>query len=285
MTVRALPESRMLNVGIDQTVGRSFRMNATYTYRRGVGLLRGRNLNAPVAGVRPDPRFANVIDVVGDAASRSHALNLGASLVMLNWHADVFAANWRGSDRRAPTRRAPFAAGQRRRPVDGMGTGRAAPSRAGGSFNTQPIRNLTVNVNVRALSGAPYNITTGVDGNGDGVFGDRPAGVGRNTARAAAQWDLGMRVSYAIGIGKRAPSGGGGPQAVMISMGGGGVQSGFSGGANDARYRIGAHASSQNITNHRNLTGYSGVLTSPSLRDTDDSVEPAEGRSRSAVWF
>ena len=81
-----------------------------------------------------------------------------------------------------------------------------------------------MNVNVRAQSGAPYNITTGFDANGDGVFGDRPAGVGRNTARTAAQWDLGMRVSYAIGIGKRAQATGGGPQAVMISMGGGGVQ-------------------------------------------------------------
>ena len=27
---------------------------------------RGRNLNAPVNGVRPDPRFANVIEVVTD---------------------------------------------------------------------------------------------------------------------------------------------------------------------------------------------------------------------------
>jgi hypothetical protein len=257
-----LPESRMLNVGIDQTLGPSFRMNATYTYRLGVDMLRGRNRNAPVSGVRPDPLFANVIDVVGDAGARSHALNLGASLVMLNWHQTFFAANYAISSTQTNT------TGAFSLPANGddLATewGQAVPRhRAGGSFNTQPVRNLTVNVNVRASSGTPYNITTGFDDNGDGVFGDRPAGVGRNTARTTAQWDIGLRVSYAIGIGKRAQATGAGPQAVMISMGGGGVQSGFSGGANDARYRIELYASGQNITNHRNLIGYSGVLTSP----------------------
>ena len=57
--------------------------------------------------------------------------------------------------------------------------------RVGGIFNTSPIRNLTVGLNFRAQSGMPYNVTTGVDVNGDGVFNDRPAGVGRNSASTA----------------------------------------------------------------------------------------------------
>ena len=44
------------------------RVSATYTIGAGRSMLRGRNLNVPVNGVRPDPSFANVIDVIGDAA-------------------------------------------------------------------------------------------------------------------------------------------------------------------------------------------------------------------------
>ena len=135
-----------LNVGIDQTLGPSFRMNATYTYRRGLHMLRGRNLNAPAGGVRPDRLSANVIDVVGDAGSRTHALNLGASLVMLSWHQTFFAANYAISSTQTNT------TGAFSLPANGddLSTewGQTVPRhRFGGSFNTQPIRNLTVNVN------------------------------------------------------------------------------------------------------------------------------------------
>ena len=41
---------------------------------RGGAVARGENLNAPVNGVRPDPRFGNVIEVVSDASSRQHQL-------------------------------------------------------------------------------------------------------------------------------------------------------------------------------------------------------------------
>ena len=66
--------------------------------------------------------------------------------------------------------------------------------RAGGMVSLAPFRNFNVSVNARAQSGMPYNITTGFDGNGDGLFTDRPDGVERNSARTAAQWDLGMRM-------------------------------------------------------------------------------------------
>ena len=46
------------------------RVNATYAHTSGENLMRGRNLNAPVNGVRPDPRFANIVEVLGDAESR-----------------------------------------------------------------------------------------------------------------------------------------------------------------------------------------------------------------------
>ena len=48
--------------------------------------------------------------------------------------------------------------------------------------NTGVLKNLNVNVNLFASTGTPYTITTGKDDNGDLVFNDRPAGVGRNTS-------------------------------------------------------------------------------------------------------
>jgi hypothetical protein len=128
-----------------------------------------------------------------------------------------------------------------------------------------PITNLSVSVNARAQSGLPYNITTGRDDNRDGLFSDRPDGTPRNSARAAAQWDLGGRVSYAWGFGTRSQGGGmGGGTTVVIGGGGGGgaMAPGFGGGAADKRFRIEVYASAQNLLNRANYVGYSGVMTS-----------------------
>ena len=43
------------------------RVNATYAHTSGDNLMRGHNLNPPVDGVRPDPTFGNIVEVVGDA--------------------------------------------------------------------------------------------------------------------------------------------------------------------------------------------------------------------------
>jgi hypothetical protein len=143
-------------------------------------------------------------------------------------------------------------------------------------FNTQPIANLTVALNLRAQSGSPYNITTGVDTNGDGVFNDRPAGVSRNSVLTKSQWDLGLRVSYAIGFGRRAQAGGaGGGIPVVIRLGGGGdMPGGFGGGAAEKRYRIEFYVSAQNVTNHDNYIGYSGVQTSPFFGQPTNVLNP-----------
>ena len=128
-------------------------------------------------------------------------------------------------------------------------------------------------------SGTPYNVTTGVDDNRDGVFVDRPAGVGRNTATTAAQWDLGARLSYVIGFGERAPtSGGGGGTQVTVAIGGsgGGMPAGgiAVSGADNTRFRLEFYASAQNVTNHDNYTGYSGVMTSPFYLQPTTVVNP-----------
>ena len=97
---------------------------------------------------------------------------------MLNWRQTFFMRQLHVDVSREPTRSGAFGL-----PANGddsrrrMGRQRRRVHRAGGMFNMQPIRNLGVSVNLRAQSGTPYNVTTGVDDNGDGVFNDRPAGA------------------------------------------------------------------------------------------------------------
>jgi hypothetical protein len=138
----------------------------------------------------------------------------------------------------------------------------------------RPIGDLSISLNARAQSGSPYNITTGRDDNGDGLFNDRPSGVSRNSARAASQWDLGGRISYAWGFGTRPQStGAGGTQTVVIG-GGGGMAAGFGGGATSKRFRIEVYLSGQNLLNRANYVGYSGVLTSPFFGQPTNVMNP-----------
>ena len=64
--------------GADYAFTQRLRAGVTYRYVRGIGVLRGQNLNAPVDGVRPDPAFGNIVEVVSDGRSRQHVLQFTA---------------------------------------------------------------------------------------------------------------------------------------------------------------------------------------------------------------
>ena len=51
-----------------------------YSYAYQYKLLSGRNLNAPVDGVRPDPRFANLVLSSPDGEGTEHYMNASLSL-------------------------------------------------------------------------------------------------------------------------------------------------------------------------------------------------------------
>jgi hypothetical protein len=71
-----------VSAGFDRGLTRMIRVNATYAYTRGSSLMRGNNLNGPIddAQSRPDPRYSNVVEVIGDASSRQHTLNIGSTI-------------------------------------------------------------------------------------------------------------------------------------------------------------------------------------------------------------
>src|SRR4029077_5649615 len=133
------------------------------------------------------------------------------------------------------------------------------PSRLTFNFISLQIRRMQISGTVSQQSGVPYTETTGFDANGDGIFNDRTAGVGRNTLRTEDQWGLSMYASYMISFRKRATA----ITGIRATEFTGGSVSNVAAFSDTVRYRMTFSVQAQNLTNRDNFAGYSGVLTSP----------------------
>ncbi len=236
-----------LSAGVDQTLTPHLRVSALYSRVRASHVLRGNNLNAPVAGLRPDPAFANVIAVVADAESRADQLQAGITVNLANKASSTGLFNWRRTTMRLTyylakaTNNSDSAFSP---PPNGVLSTEWGPSagdrrhRLTTSVTTTALKNLTATLALAANTGTPYNITTGFDDNQDAIFNDRPLRTKRNSARMPGQWTLGGSASYAMPLE----------------------------GGNGHEYRLSFSLSAENLTNHANYTGFSGVMTSPFFR-------------------
>ncbi len=256
---RRRPASAAFSAGVDRSFLQIGRVSFVYTWRDNKNLPAGQNLNAPLDGVRPDPQFANVVEARSIGESRVHQINVGGALARLKSRRTVLSTNytWTMSESNTSGAFSLPASGQdllaEWGPVDPR-------HRFSVSFNTQLMAGLAVNVVVVGRSGQPYNVTTGLDDNLDGVFNDRPSGVRRNSARGAPHWSVSPRLTYSIGLGKR-PDGGSQGNSTSVAHGGG--DGGFNGGATNGRCRLDIYVSAENLLNRYNYVGYSGVRTSP----------------------
>jgi hypothetical protein len=130
--------------------------------------------------------------------------------------------------------------------------------------NFKILNSLRLGTILRATSATPYNITTGFDNNGDTTVNDRPAGVGRNSARGTPQWDLSARLSWTIGFGKIPAQKSEATQATVIRPRNSGDALGaLSSIGSDSRYGMQFYLQAYNVFNHANLTNFTGVQTSP----------------------
>ena len=117
------------------------------------------------------------------------------------------------------------------------------PYRINVGLTSTQIKNLSINASVNASDGFPYTETTGFDDNQDGLLNDRPDGAGIWMLRTTPVWSVNTRFSYNLPIG--ASTAQAGP------------------GAGPQRYRASVYVSINNLTNHANLSGFSGIRTSP----------------------
>lgn len=251
------------SAGIDQRFSPRAGVNLLYNYYHQDQLPRGTNLNPLVNGVRPDQAFGNIISTVTDAEIIRHEFfaNFNLSLAAPGPATNRATINWRrlalnGSYSFIRARR--NAMGPFDVPASGTldtewGRGPADnPYRVNVALTSTQVRNLTVNLSVNASDGFPYNQQTGFDDNQDGLLNDRPAGVGIWMLRTTPVWTLSSRFTYNIPLGATAAQGGAAPQ----------------------RYRASVFVSINNLTNHANLTGFSGVMTSPFFRTATGVQNP-----------
>ena len=287
-----LPQIRRVSAGIDQGMFKVVRAAATYSYQRSSRLARGANLNQAVNGVRPNDAFANIVNVVSDAAATQHQLQVDANVnpgallpaftgPLVSWKRTTVFVNYTLSSLQNNSD-GPFsipATGDLR---DEWGPAASAPpvgaimfngvafgpgvgpvmtdirSRLNATVNNQIVRNVMVSLGINTNTAPPYTLLTGRDDNNDGVFNDRPAGVGRNSLRASGQTMVFFVAGYQFAFGTVS----GLPPGVGVFGGGGAAQvRTFDPG--NKRYRMQLYVQVQNLTNQRNYAGYSGTMTSP----------------------
>jgi len=261
-----------LSAGLDQTISPRVRFSSTYTYVHANDMQRGRNLNAPVNGVRPNPAFPNIIEVDSDGRQRQHQLNNNVTVSLSSPSAAVNRPRW--NLRRTQFQLLYIVASNKNNiqgPFVPPPTGSLADDwgpaqndirqRMNFSINTTALKNVSVNFNVNALAPPPYSLLTGVDTNGDLIFNDRPAAVGRNTLRGRGQRTLNMFVNYSLALGRR-PEGSAGGVTVTRRGEEGAMMNVQMSPPDDARYHINFTVQALNLTNRANYTGYIGTVTS-----------------------
>jgi hypothetical protein len=270
-----LPRTARASLGLSRTISPMVSVSAVYAYTRGIGLFVGENLNAPIDGVRPDPQFANVIQAVSGGRSQAHTLDSGVTLNLAGLGSNPTTGRfwqWRRGLRLSGS----YTLGRQRNNTEGAfavpATDLASewgPSsgdirhRGSVSFGTSAIRGLSASMSMSASSRRPLTIRTGFDDNGDLIFNDRPAGVGRNSVRVPGQWTSSASFGYGFSFGRRQVTGGGG---VSITQSAGGALA-VNVAASEAvsRYRLNLSVNMQNLFNRPTYGGYSGVITSPSF--------------------
>ena len=241
----SLQRNLRYSIGVDQRVSPRIRVNLLYSYIHQFNLWRGRNLNAPVNGIRPDPTVANVIAAVTDAELLRYdfTANIAVALApsppnaqrLFDWRRVSVTATY-GSTRARNDSEGPFTPS----PTGSEALAPATtdtPYRAAVSLTSTQLKNLNVTLSASAIAGTPYNWTTGTDDNLDGFFNDRPAGVPLRSLRTAGQLTASLRLSYAVV-----------PPAAAGER---------------RKYRVLINGSATNLTNRNNYVGYSGNALSP----------------------
>ena len=122
------------------------------------------------------------------------------------------------------------------------------------------LRNLNARIGFSGSSAPPLTILTGHDDNGDLVFNDRPAGVGRNSARTVSVYNSSANFGYSFTLGKKTVTSGGG---VQIMGGPAGLTVNPTGMQTTPRYRLNVSVNINNLLNRPVYSGFSGNLTSP----------------------
>lgn len=270
-----IPYIMQASISMETNPFKLFRLTTNYQYQRGVHLLHGRNLNAPVPGFgRPDPTTGNITNIESSAYQSGHRLMVGigpAKFVSgLFWNVNyLLMKNTNEAD-------SPFSLPSNNFNLHADRGPASSDLRQliSGFVSKRLPMGFGISAVFQATSPLPYNITTGFDNNGDTVINDRPAGVGRNSARGASRWEIGSRASWGTNFGPDQQQTGG-PQIRMVRIGGGdgAAPPSISSGATK-KYRLEFYLQAYNLLNHANLGVFSCVQTSPFFGQATSAQPP-----------
>jgi hypothetical protein len=269
------PTIHQASIGYERPLGAFGQFRTDYMMIRGTNTLRSINVNAPVNGVRPDPDAGNITQIESTGKRHSDRVTVGLMLraperrimgnVMYQW---ANSRNYADSPLSLP-------ADSTNPDADWGPSAQDIRHRVFLMLNSPLPLGIRAGLMAQYSSAPPYTITTGRDDNGDTVFNDRPAGVGRNSARGADQWNVNLRLGRSFNLGG---IGSGGPIMIGPPPGGGAppaasAQRGPVGGAgegggpviremvmdpNASKYRLDLYVQVFNLFNTTNLNTFVG---------------------------
>ncbi len=196
------PRSRMpftlqYSIGVEQQVTAKSTFSAVYIGNRGIDSFRSSDANAPVNGniSRPNPAFGQVREIQSEGSLKGNALEL----TFRGKPSMYFSGQIQYTLSRTDNNTSGITYFPANSYDPSADWGRSDNDRLH-KFDllaaTQPTKYFTLGVALSAYSGKPVNITTGADGNNDGIFNDRPPGVPRNSMAGPGLVDLDLNLSH-----------------------------------------------------------------------------------------
>ena len=288
------PIVHQASIGFDKNLKEWMGVRADYMWTRGYDVLRSINVNAPVDGVRPDPTVGNVSEITASGKRASDRLSVGLNLRVPNKRIFGNVMYQLGSVRNNADSVLSLPSNSNDPDADWGPGMQDIRHRLFVMANFPLPQGFRAGLNMQMSSARPYNITTGLDTNGDTVFNDRPEGVTRNSARGAGAMTVDLRLTKSFNLGgllgggpegvpmgsapPPPPAGGAANQRTTGGTGGASFQQGPGGGpgggggdgprmvimeGSNSRYRADLYINVQNLFNQTNLNGFIGNQLSP----------------------
>ena len=283
-----MPRTHQASIGIERQVTQSFTVQTTYLLQLGRNEMRSRNVNAPDAfGVRPEPTVGTVTEFESTGKSESHRVSVQGNYRFPERRIQLTGSYTWNQVRNHADSATQLPANSLDPNAEWGPSSQDIRHRVQATINVPLVFGIRTNINMNAQSARPYSITTGLDGNSDGVVNDRPAGVGRNTERSVGTFNMNLNIRRSFGLGgprDGQATGGGGRGGVPTAggasagqalfaqgpggggrggQGGGRGGGGFNDGNFNTRYSMELVVSANNVLNRVNYTGFSGNLLSP----------------------
>jgi hypothetical protein len=284
------PTIHQASIGYERPITEWMNFRTDYMLTRATDTLRSVNVNAPIEGIRPDSAVGNVTQIESTGRRAFDRFNL----VLTARHPNVRGLMGNVMYQYGNARN--FADSPLALPADSTNPDRDwGPSatdirhRVFVMFNTPLLYGVRGSMQAQYSSAPPYSVTTGIDDNGDTVFNDRPAGVGRNSERGAAQFNINLRVNRSFNLG--GVLGGDGPMMLggppppppANNQQGAGIGAGSGGSGpvqmmmidgNASRFRLDVYLQVFNLLNAANYNAFIGNMLSPYFGQATSAAPP-----------